>query len=78
MTNHFEKTILLLNTAGYLELGDYARKFSAIVFMGLPGQDAGAVADVLTGSVAIMEKPCVFIGFRNQFSVAQYIGRYAL
>ena len=51
VTNHFEKTILLLNTAGYLELGDYARKFSAIVFMGLPGQDAGAVADVLTGSV---------------------------
>lgn len=51
VTTHFEKTILLLNTAGYLEITDYVQKFSAIVFMGLPGQDAGAVADVLTGSV---------------------------
>ena len=51
ITERFEKTILLLNTAGYLELGEYAKKFSAVLFMGLPGQDAGAVADVLTGSV---------------------------
>lgn len=51
VTTHFEKTILLLNTAGYLEITDYVQKFSAILFMGLPGQDAGAVADVLTGSV---------------------------
>lgn len=51
ITDSFEKTILLLNTAGYLELGDYASKFSAVLFMGLPGQDAGAVADVLTGAV---------------------------
>ena len=51
ITGSFEKTILLLNTAGYIELGDYASKFSAVLFMGLPGQDAGAVADVLTGRV---------------------------
>ena len=51
VTAHFEKTILLLNTAGYLEIGEYAKKFTAVLFMGLPGQDAGAVADVLTGSV---------------------------
>ena len=51
MTAAFPRSILLLNTAGYLELGDFAKKFSAIVFMGLPGQDAGAVADVLTGAV---------------------------
>ena len=51
ITERFEKTVLLLNTAGYLELGEYAKKFSAVLFMGLPGQDAGAVADVLTGSV---------------------------
>lgn len=51
ITAHFEKTVLLLNTAGYLELGDYASKFTAVLFMGLPGQDAGAVADVLTGEV---------------------------
>ena len=51
ITAHFEKTVLLLNTAGYLELGAYASKFTAILFMGLPGQDAGAVADVLTGAV---------------------------
>ena len=48
---HFPRSVLLLNTAGYLELGDYARKFSAVLFMGLPGQDAGAAADVLTGAV---------------------------
>lgn len=51
VTTHFEKTILLLNTAGYLEIGEFAKKFTAVLFMGLPGQDAGAVADVLTGSV---------------------------
>ena len=51
VTEHFEKTILVLNTAGYLEITDYASKFSAVLFMGLPGQDAGAAADVLTGNV---------------------------
>lgn len=51
ITGCFEKTILLLNTAGYIELGTYATRFSAVLFMGLPGQDAGAVADVLTGKV---------------------------
>ena len=51
ITDCFERSVLLLNTAGYLELGDYARKFGAILFMGLPGQDAGAVADVLCGRV---------------------------
>lgn len=38
ITAHFEKTVLLLNTAGYLELGAYASKFTAILFMGLPGR----------------------------------------
>lgn len=52
ITAKFPRSILLLNTAGFLELGEYTGKFSAIVFMGLPGQDAGAVADVLTGAVA--------------------------
>ena len=51
ITARFEKSVLLLNTAGFLELGDFARKFAAVVFMGLPGQDAGAAADVLTGKV---------------------------
>ena len=51
ITGAFPRSILLLNTAGYLEIGDCAGKFSAVVFMGLPGQDAGAVADVLTGAV---------------------------
>ncbi len=51
ITASFGRTILLLNTAGYLELGEYASRFDAILFMGLPGQDAGAVADVLTGKV---------------------------
>ncbi len=51
ITCHFPRSVLLLNTAGFLELGDYARKFAAVLFMGLPGQDAGAAADVLTGKV---------------------------
>ena len=51
ITGCFSRTVLLLNTAGYLELGDYARRFGAVLFMGLPGQDAGAAADVLTGQV---------------------------
>ena len=51
ITDSFPRSVLLLNTAGYLELGEYAQKFSAVLFMGLPGQDAGAVADVLTGAV---------------------------
>ncbi len=51
ITRYFERTVLLLNTAGYLEIGAYASGFSAILFMGLPGQDAGAAADVLTGKV---------------------------
>ena len=50
ITAHFEKTILVLNTAGYLEIADYVPKFSAVLFMGLPGQDAGAAADVLTAA----------------------------
>ncbi len=51
VTASFEKTILVLNTAGYLEITDYVPKFAAVLFMGLPGQDAGAAADVLTGQV---------------------------
>jgi beta-glucosidase len=51
VTEHFEKTILVLNTAGYLEITDYVPKCAAVLFMGLPGQDAGAAADVLTGKV---------------------------
>ena len=51
ITASFEKTVLLLNTAGYLEIGEYVPKFSSVLFMGLPGQDAGAVADVLCGNV---------------------------
>ena len=51
VTTHFEKTVLLMNTAGYVEITDFVPKFSSIVFMGLPGQDAGAVTDVLTGKV---------------------------
>lgn len=51
VTEHFEKTILVLNTAGYLEITDYVPQFTAVLFMGLPGQDAGAAADVLTGNV---------------------------
>ena len=50
----FEKTILLLNTPGYLEIADYLPGVTAVLFIGLPGQEGGgAVADVLTGAVTV-------------------------
>lgn len=50
----FDKTILLLNTPGYMEITDYLPGLTAVLFIGLPGQEGGgAVADVLTGAVAV-------------------------
>ncbi len=48
----FPKTVLLLNTAGYMEIADLIPLVDAVVFTGLPGQEGGyAAADVLSGAV---------------------------
>lgn len=49
---NFERTVLVLNTPGFVELGA-AADCPAIVFAGLGGQELGhALADVLTGACA--------------------------
>ena len=46
----FPRTVLLLNTPGYVELEEVFDELGAIVFVGLPGQEgAAALSDVLTG-----------------------------
>lgn len=48
----FSRTVLVLNTPGYLELGELAQTIPAIVFMGIAGQEgAYALTDILTGQV---------------------------
>lgn len=48
----FERTVLVLNTPGYMELGELAQCVPAIVFMGIAGQEGGcALADLLTARV---------------------------
>ena len=48
----FERTVLVLNTPGYMELGELAQLVPAIVFMGIAGQESGyALADLLTARV---------------------------
>lgn len=48
----FPRTVLVLNTPGYMELGEFAQLLPAIVFMGIAGQEGGhALTDLLTGRV---------------------------
>lgn len=48
----FSRTVLVLNTAGFVELSDEALRCKAIVLLGVAGQEAGfALADVLTAKV---------------------------
>ena len=48
----FDRTVLVLAAPGYMELNEAARSCSAIVYLGLAGQEAGsALADVLTAKV---------------------------
>jgi hypothetical protein len=48
----FERSVLILNTPGYMELGEAARSCAAVVFMGIPGQEAGyALCDLLTAKL---------------------------
>jgi beta-glucosidase len=53
VTAVFDKTVLVLNVPGFLEIAEASRKVSAVVFMGLAGQEGGhALCDVLTGAVS--------------------------
>lgn len=48
----FARTVLVLNTPGWMELCDEARLAPAAVFMGIAGQEgAYALCDILTGAV---------------------------
>lgn len=59
VTAAFRRTVLVLNTAGYLEIAAWLPRVQALVFAGLPGQAGGdALADVLTGTVAFGGKLC--------------------
>ncbi len=52
VTAAFARTVLVLNVPGFLEIAEVSRKVSAILFMGLAGQEGGhALCDVLTGAV---------------------------
>ncbi len=49
---NFQQTILVLNTPGMMEISPWIEKVTAILFIGLPGQEGGsALADVLSGKV---------------------------
>lgn len=53
----FSKVVLVLNTAGYMEIAPYLDLVSSVLFVGLPGQEGGhAIADVVTGAVAVSGK----------------------
>ncbi len=46
----FSRTVLVLNSPGYLDIAGFTPLVSAVVFMGIPGQEGGAaLADLLTG-----------------------------
>ncbi len=50
VTAVFERSVLVLNTPGYMDIAEASPLFSAIVYMGIAGQEGGAaLADLLTG-----------------------------
>ncbi len=53
----FSKVVLILNTAGYMEVAPYLPLVQSLLFVGLPGQEGGhAIADILTGAAAVTGK----------------------
>ena len=60
VTKVFPRTVLVLNTPGYMEAAAAASLCGAVVYMGIPGQEGGAaLAELLTGQ-------SVFLGHLNQ------------
>lgn len=53
----FSRTVLVLNCPGYMDIAEYTPMVSAVVFMGLAGQQGGAaLADLLTGKAIFCGK----------------------
>ena len=53
----FPRTVLILNTPGYMEIAPVAEQCGAIVYMGIAGQEGGnALADLLTGKALFQGK----------------------
>lgn len=51
----FSRTVLVLNTPGYMEIAPVVPLCGAIVYMGIPGQEGGeALADLLTGQAMFL------------------------
>ena len=75
----FEKTVLLLNTPGYMEIAGILPSVSAVLFIGLPGQEGGhAVADILTGAVPVSGKlsdtwPLTYADYPNCAYYSKYL-----
>lgn len=53
----FPRTVLVLNTPGYMDIAEMSPLVSAVVYMGIPGQEGGAaLADLLTGKAVFSGK----------------------
>ena len=50
ITDYFTRTVLIINTPSYLDIGPVSSLLGAVVYMGIAGQEAGsALADLLAG-----------------------------
>ncbi len=57
VSDAFPRTVLILNTPGYMEVAPVADLCGAIVYMGVAGQEGGAaLADLLTGKALFQGK----------------------
>ncbi len=53
----FERSVLVLNTPGYMDIAQAASNMAAVVYMGLAGQEGGAaLADLLTAKAVFSGK----------------------
>ncbi len=53
----FSRTVLVLNTPGYMDIAEFSPLVTAIVYMGIAGQEGGgALADLLTGQAIFCGK----------------------
>lgn len=53
----FHRSVLVLNTPGYVDIAEVSRLVSAVVYMGLAGQEGGgALADLLTAEAVFSGK----------------------
>ncbi len=75
----FSKVILVLNTAGYMEIAPYLDLVNSVLFVGLPGQEGGhAIADIVTGAVPVTGKlndtwPLTYSDYPNCAEYSKFI-----